>query len=246
MKKKQSHRFQQVALLPKKRLLAHIAETRAARGDITTASALRLAKQQYREAKLATFPTESVADLEALVKAGKRFGTIYADPPWKYGNQATRSSTDNHYPTMTLDAIAALPIPALVADVAHLHLWTTNAFLFACPRILEAWGFEYKSVFVWAKPQMGIGNYWRVSHEFLVLGVRGSCPFADKSLMSWKCIPRGSHSTKPEEVRRMIETASPGPRLELFGRRLAEEWTVWGNERETTMFDDDETERKLA
>jgi N6-adenosine-specific RNA methylase IME4 len=78
---------------------------------------------------------------------------------------------------------------------------------------------------------MGIGNYWRVSHEFLLLGVRGEAlPFRDKNLMSWVALDRTEHSRKPEPVRMMIERASPGPYLELFGRRAVEGWSVMGNE----------------
>jgi len=90
---------------------------------------------------------------------------------------------------------------------------------------------------VWVKDQMGIGNYWRVSHEFMLLGVRGECPFLDRSQMSWIKSPRTRHSAKPEVVRKMVEKVSPGPRLELFGRRLANGWTVWGNQIDRTMFD---------
>jgi N6-adenosine-specific RNA methylase IME4 len=184
-------------------------------------------------------PTETctVDDLKKLVTAGHQFGTVYADPPWAYGNQATRAATGKHYPTMSMDEICALPIGDLVADDAHLHLWTTNAFLFNAKSVIEAWGFTYKSCFVWVKPQMGIGNYWRVSHEFLLFGIRGSCPFRDHSLMSWASIDRGEHSEKPEPVRLMLEQTSPPPRLELFGRRLAQEWTVWGNEISRAVFD---------
>lgn len=177
--------------------------------------------------------TCTVDDLTSLADAGQKFGTIYADPPWKYGNQATRASTDNHYSTMTVDEICALPIEALAADRAHLHLWTTNAFLFDAKRVIEAWGFEYRSCFVWCKPQMGIGNYWRVSHEFLLLGIRGDAvTFTDKTLMSWQSLDRGQHSKKPEAVRQKIEAACPAltPRLELFARVASHGWSAWGNE----------------
>lgn len=178
----------------------------------------------------------TVKSLRQLTDAGETFGTIYADPPWKYGNQATRASTNNHYATMTVDEIAALPVAQLAAEGCHLHLWTTNAFLFEGPRIFAAWGFEYKSCFVWVKPQMGIGNYWRVSHEFLLLGVRGKARFLDHGLTSWLQADRGEHSAKPEQVRLMIEKAGPGPRLELFARQKANGWTVWGNEIEPDLF----------
>jgi N6-adenosine-specific RNA methylase IME4 len=173
--------------------------------------------------------TCTVADLQTLVGNGARYGTIYADPPWQYGNQGTRAATGNHYGGMTVDEIAELPINALASVDAHLHLWTTNAFLFDAPRIMAAWGFEYKSCFVWVKPSIGIGNYWRVSHEYLLFGVKGSAPFYDRSLISWGEYERGSHSAKPEQIRALIERASPSPRLELFARSVAEGWTVWGD-----------------
>ena len=83
----------------------------------------------------------TVDDLDTLIAQGLKYRAIYADPPWRYGNQGTRAATDNHYPTMTVDEIAALPIAQLAADAAHLHLWTTNAFLFESKRVIEAWGF---------------------------------------------------------------------------------------------------------
>lgn len=177
--------------------------------------------------------TCTIKDLEVC---NKKFGTIYADPPWKYDNQGTRAATDSHYSTMTPEEIASLPIARLTEDKAHLHLWTTNAFLFECPEILKAWGFEYKGVFIWAKTQMGIGNYWRVSHEFLILGVKGRLTFYDKNFKSWVELKRGKHSQKPEEIAEIIEKVSPGPYLELFARRTRKNWAVWGNEIERGLF----------
>ena len=86
------------------------------------------------------------------------------------------------------------------------------------------------SSFVWVKRQLGLGNYWRISHEFLLLGVRGRLPFRDGSLKSWMEADRTRHSAKPDEIRQMIEQASPGPFLELFGRRTVPGWTVFGNQ----------------
>lgn len=171
----------------------------------------------------------TTSDLNSLI--GSKFGTIYADPPWQYGNQATRASTDNHYETMTVDSLCEMPVREIVSDDAHLHLWTTNAFLFEAKRVMDAWGFEYRSVFVWVKPQMGIGNYWRVSHEFMLLGIRGKAKsFKERNHMSWKSFNRGKHSAKPDEVRQVIEKVSPGPFLEMFGRKPIEGWTVFGNQ----------------
>lgn len=175
--------------------------------------------------------TCTTEDLRELARRGLKFGSIYADPPWLYDNQGTRAATGNHYAGLTVDDLCDLPIRHLAAEDAHLHLWTTNGFLFECPRIFEAWGFEFRSALIWVKPQMGIGNYWRNSHEYLLTAIRGNAKrFNDRSLKSWLECDRGEHSAKPEQVRHFIERASPGPFLELFGRAPAPGWTVWGNQ----------------
>jgi N6-adenosine-specific RNA methylase IME4 len=179
----------------------------------------------------------TVDDLWAAVERGEKFGTVYADPPWLYDNQGTRAATGNHYGGMTVEEICALPIRQLSEDNAHLHLWTTNGFLFECPKIFDAWGYEFKSSFVWCKPKLGLGNYWRNSHEFLLTAVRGNAfGFNDGGLQSFMVCDRGRHSEKPEQVRSFIERASPGPYLELFGRREAPGWKVWGNQIERDLF----------
>jgi N6-adenosine-specific RNA methylase IME4 len=167
----------------------------------------------------------------------QKYGCIYADPPWLYDNQGTRAATGKHYEGMTVEELCALPISELAEDDAHLHLWTTNAFLFECPRIFDAWGFEFRSSFVWVKGQMGIGNYWRNSHEILLTAIRGNAKrFNAHDIKSWIECDRGKHSGKPEQVRAMIERASGGPYLELFGRLPADGWTVWGDEIERNLF----------
>jgi N6-adenosine-specific RNA methylase IME4 len=139
---------------------------------------------------------------------------------------------------MTLEAIRSEPIKQLAADNAHLHLWTTNAFLRESFDVIRAWGFRYKSCLVWIKPQLGMGNYWRVNHEFLLLGVRGSLPFRDRTCRSWTLARRTIHSRKPFAFRALIERVSPGPYLELYGREEQPntEWTVYGNQVERRLF----------
>ena len=176
--------------------------------------------------------------LEVLVNSGLKYATVYADPPWKYDNTAARGAAENHYQTLSLEELVQLPISELCHDRAHLHLWTTNGFLREAFQLIEAWGFEYKSCFLWVKPQLGMGNYWRVSHEFLLLGVRGQLPFREKTQRSWQEYPRTRHSKKPGCMRSIIEKVSPGPYLELFGRSEIPNglWTVFGNEVERMLF----------
>ena len=103
---------------------------------------------------------------------------------------------------------------------------------------MRAWGFRYKSCLVWVKPQLGMGNYWRVSHEYLLLGVRGNLPFRDRTCPSWLLARRTVHSRKPFAFRRLIERVSPGPYLELYGREEQPDsgWTVYGNQVERRLF----------
>ena len=203
---------------------------KASENKLSTRETKALANQEKNRvgAKQNTCTTD---DLAKLIARGDRFGTIYADPPWVYDNQGTRAATGNHYGGLTVDQLCELPVRELAAKDAHLHLWTTNAFLFDCARIFDAWGFEFRSSFVWVKPQMGIGNYWRNSHEFLLTAIRGDAKrFNDHGIMSWLECDRSRHSEKPFIVRDYIRRASPGPYLEMFARTPADGWTCWGNE----------------
>ncbi len=203
---------------------------RAASEGLSTRETKALAKQEKNRVGT-KHDTCTTDDLAKLIARGDRFGTIYADPPWVYDNQGTRAATGNHYGGLTVDQLCELPVRELAAKDAHLHLWTTNAFLFDCARIFDAWGFEFRSSFVWVKPQMGIGNYWRNSHEFLLTAIRGDAKrFNDHGLMSWLECDRSRHSEKPFIIRDYIRRASPGPYLEMFARTPADGWTCWGNE----------------
>jgi N6-adenosine-specific RNA methylase IME4 len=101
-----------------------------------------------------------VTDLSVLTRRGCKFCGIYADPPWLY-DRSPRGAASRHYSTMPVEEIAALPVAALTGEVCHLHLWTTHSLLFDSKRVMDAWGFAYKGVFVWVKPhhRMGTGYY---------------------------------------------------------------------------------------
>jgi len=111
-------------------------------------------------------------------------------------------------------------------------MWATaNDFLFDAKDVIESWGFRVVGNFVWAKTQLGRGNYWRQSHEIMLTAVQGDADrFDDLGLRSWIAAPRGRHSEKPDAIRDMIERASPGPRLEIFARTQVPNWYSWGHE----------------
>jgi len=239
--KTQSYRWQKIADVPQETFEEHINQTKSKSNELTTSSVLKIANQLNKEEKHTTEKSDemcAVSDLYELINAGKKFKTIYADPPWQYSNQSTRSATDTQYETMSIDDICNLPISQLSDDVCHLHLWTTNSFLREAFLVIDSWGFNYKSCFVWVKPKLGIGNYWRVSHEFLLLGTKGSCTFIDKSQKSWEELNRTKHSEKPEEIRKKIEKVSPSPYLELFARRTSPGWISWGNDIKRDLFNE--------
>jgi len=171
---------------------------------------------------------------EAPALPTDKFRVIYADPPWSYGNTMPdyMGVQDDHYPTMKLREIAELPVRDMAADDAVLFLWVTSPILEESFDVVGAWGFRYKASFVWDKVRHVMGHYNSVRHELLLVCTRGSClPDVARLFDSVQSIERGKHSQKPEEFREIIDTIYPyGRRIELFARRPAEGWEVWGNE----------------
>ena len=159
-----------------------------------------------------------------------RYGTLLADPPWGLANQRGRYGADKHYPLMGIAELCALPVAKLAADRSHLWLWVTNADIFRQIKVMEAWGFSYRSCLTWIKPSFRLGQYLRNQTEHLLLGVRGQAPIQFRSQGTWFYAPVQGHSHKPEEAYAIIERCSPAPRLELFARRTRPGWHVSGNE----------------
>ncbi len=171
---------------------------------------------------------------EAAKLPSDKYRVIYADPPWKYGDQLTEAygPTEYHYPAMSIPELCALPVADLADENAVLFLWVTSPMLFEAAPVIKAWGFAYKTSFVWDKVKHNMGHYNSVRHELLLVAVRGSCtPDVAKLYDSVVTIERGAHSVKPPEFRRMIETLYPhGKRMELFAREKTKGWTAWGAE----------------
>ena len=173
------------------------------------------------------------------------FGTILADPPWRFLNKTGKVAPEHRrlrrYATMTLDEIAALPVAQLAATPAHLYLWCPNALLPDGLAVLQSWGFTYKSHLVWYKIRKdggpdgrGVGFYFRNVTELLLFGVRGKNARTlapGRRQVNLLATQKREHSRKPDELYGIIERCSPGPFLELFARGNARpNWTAWGNE----------------
>jgi len=159
------------------------------------------------------------------------FRVIVADPPWRYGrdDDPTHRSA-NPYPTMTLDAIKAMPVADIAAKDSVLWLWTTNGFLRESFEVLDAWGFTYKTCLTWAKHKIGTGDYLRGQTEHCLFAVKGRPTVLSGSQSTLLTANAGAHSAKPDEFYSAVESLCPGSKCELFSRKPRDGWTLFGNE----------------
>jgi N6-adenosine-specific RNA methylase IME4 len=171
----------------------------------------------------------------------RKYGVIVADPEWDDRVWSRETGVNrhacNHFPVSDPETIKSRPVKDIAADDAVLFLWSTNQHLRIAMDVLEAWGFEYKSHFVWRKPSPGLGFWNRSFHEILLIGKRGEppCPAPGEQFDSVIEAPRpGEHSAKPECFLEMIEKYFPTlPKIELNRRGPARPgWDAWGLEAE--------------
>lgn len=221
-----------------------------------------LREQQAESSRTAVEDGCTVEDLYDLIRAGKKYAAIYADPPWSfevYSGKGKQRSADRHYDTMSLDDIKALPIEQLAADDCALFLWAVMPELPGALDVIRAWGFEYKTVaFNWVKTNendkfidlegnglhWGMGYWTRANTEICLLATRGSPKRQAMDVHQVIVSPVSEHSRKPDAASVRIERLLGGPNvelpyLELFGRRPMRGWTVWGNQISRGLFHQD-------
>lgn len=184
-----------------------------------------------------------LARTELLNYRPQSFGTIMADPPWRFQNRTGKMAPEHQrlrrYPTMSLDEITELPVERIAKPQSHLYLWVPNALLQEGLEVMKRWGFVYKTNIVWYKvrkdggpDRRGVGFYFRNVTELCLFGVRG----AWRTLQPGRTQPnivieqKTVHSRKPDNMIEIVETCSSGPFIELFAREKREGWTTWGNE----------------
>lgn len=157
------------------------------------------------------------------------YGTIVADPPWRFGSAATKADARKHYSTMPLDEICAMPVETLAADDAHLWLWALNGMMAEAHDVVRAWGFRPITLLTWCKPAPGVGYYLRNNTEHAIFATRGKPVVPEDKVMStWFVWKRGAHSAKPAAFGDVVEQVSPGPYVELFARQPRLGWDSWG------------------
>ena len=171
----------------------------------------------------------------------KKYQIIYADPPWSYRDKALAGNRGAvcKYPVQTQDWLSKLDVKSIAAKDCILFLWVTAPKLNECWKIIDAWGFEYKTVaFVWVKRNKiapswfwGMGRWTRANAEFCLIATKGKPKRISAAVHSVVDTPIEGHSKKPNEVRnRIVKLVGDIPRIELFARNATEGWDVWGNE----------------
>ena len=165
-----------------------------------------------------------------------KYKTIVADPPWQYRNKRTggsmKSGSAQKYETMSIEEICNLEIIKEISNKdCVLFLWVTAPMLPDTFRVIDAWGFKYKTSIIWVKTRgLGMGFWFRVQFELCLVCIRGKIkPFylPNPNLFF---APRTKHSRKPERFFQLIDPIIPRPAIELFAREKREDWDAWGNE----------------
>jgi len=178
-----------------------------------------------------------------------RYGAIYADPPWSFRNWSAKGTGRNavsHYDCLDFEALARLPVQDCAGDDSVLFLWATDPLLPKAMELIDAWGFEFKTVaFYWVKLNSaarsdtsyftGLGYWTRANPEQCLLATRGKPSRRAKDVRKLIVDRRREHSRKPDQVRDRIERLVEGPYIELFARETKKGWDCWGNQ--TGLFD---------
>ena len=241
--KKRAWRAKQLKAIPAKQRAKYVRDLKEEGKGVTPDAILRKHREHNRDSRRAAYAARTVSggtvkDLFALAESGQRFAVIYADPPWSFETFSDKGKDRSpDYETMSLEALAALPVESLAAEDCALLLWVTMPMLPAALELISKWKFRYSTVaFVWVKQNAdeslftGQGYWTRSNAELVLLATIGSPMRLAKDVHQVLLSPVGEHSAKPVEIRERIERLLPGPYLEMFARAEAEKWISWGNE----------------
>lgn len=174
-----------------------------------------------------------------IFNTNKKYNIIYADPPWSYKDKKCNGNCESHYKTMNIEDICNLPIKNIADKDCVLFLWVTYPMLNEGLKLIEEWGFKYKTIgFQWIKQNksgkgffFGLGRWTRGNSECCLIAVKGKPKRISNSVSQLVFSPLQEHSKKPDIVReKIVELIGDKPRIELFARQSVEGWDCWGNE----------------
>ncbi len=201
-------------------------------------------QKECNEKVVAMCSSEHNSNFVDILNTHQKYNIIYADPPWAYlwgkGKEGGRFSPEKHYPTMSTDEICEMKdtIKKIADKNCALLMWATMPCLPDAIKVIEEWGFKYKTcAFTWVKtkkdgdPLAGMGSYTKSNAEICLLAMRGHIKSADKTVRQIIMSQRQGHSVKPFETRdRIVKLFGDLPRIELFARQKVDGWDCWGNE----------------
>jgi N6-adenosine-specific RNA methylase IME4 len=244
LNKNRANECERIAAIPEPKLQKAF-EERAREGVLNTIQSMFSFARPFWKVKVRETKHRKIRDEAVAATAPGKFGPfslIYADPPTHfdvYSSEGSHRSSDQHYPTLSWKEIEDFTVQGQrVEEFAHknamLFLWTTSSNIPFALKVLEAWGFTFKTSAAWDKGVQGTGLIFRNMHEILFYGSRGDVPgpvYLPPSIFRFS---RGKHSAKPPEIRAEIERMYPAydadTRLELFARGNVPGWTTFGFE----------------
>jgi len=180
--------------------------------------------------------------IEKMELPNKKYKIIYADPPWRYKNWEDNTASrwvGNQYKIMNTEDLCNLPIKELADKDCVLFIWVTPPTLPDALKVIEAWGFKYKTKgFCWIKKNKkadslfwGMGYWTRSNSEDCIIATKGKPKRISAKIHQVIMAKIRGHSQKPDEVRKkIVELIGDLPRIELFARERFKGWDAWGNE----------------
>jgi len=187
-----------------------------------------------------------------------KFQLILCDPPWAFrthsGDHRTPTQkkfneAEDHYPTMSFEEMAALPVSDVAAKDCALIMWAVGSHIDEALALGKAWGFTFKTdAFYWLKqkmidamqidlftddidpPRISMGYYTRKQVEPAFLFTRGKPKVMAHDVRQAIIAPIREHSRKPQEIYGRCERLIGGPYLEMFARQAHPGWDCWGNQ----------------
>lgn len=218
--------------------------------DMERAEATRIVKEAKRKPQTDAYNERvdagcTLEDLEQMIAARRKFGAIYADPPWLFASYSDKGQDRKPgYKTDPLDEIKKLPVKELAADDCVLFIWVLMNQLPEALQVIDAWGFKFKTcAFTWVKqnahnekPFLGMGYWTRANAELCLLATKGAPTRLDAGVPQVLLCKIMEHSRKPDEFATRIKKLVAGPYLELYARCERDGWTSWGNEIQRAKF----------
>jgi D-alanyl-D-alanine carboxypeptidase len=153
----------------------------------------------------------ALAQGNSELPAGRRFPTVYADPPWRYEHPPMSESraVENHYPTMPLEEICGQwrsPCPSNLAILRVVRIARVTS------AALEAAMFRTRAVGLLVGAVFGL---------FTVFGVNAEPSRAEKvqaALQTW--LSERAPVEKVTGIAAYISFGDPGPAIEAFAGKV--------------------------